>query len=389
MNKAEKNIGSISSCYGCGVCVSVCPQKIIDMKLSDEGFLNPVITEPQFCSNCGLCLKVCSFVADIPADNKKKQIAAYSGYSKDAEILRTSTSGGIGFEIGSLLIGNGYKAAAVRYNAPLQRAEHFIASTVDEFKASQGSKYLQSYTSDSFNSLNKKDKWVVFGTPCQIDSLRRMIRLRGWESNYVLVDFFCHGVPSYLLLHNYLQEQTRVESFDELPHVYFRDKSRGWHGNIMRLETKNKTKIHPIKRRNLFAELYYSCTCLNTACYSNCKYKPYSSSADIRIGDFWGKKYLKNNQGVSAMLALTDTGKGIISSINEKCVIHNEDLNEIINGQMKRTHKQSRFRSAILRSLKDGNVSLDSFMISLILTLVKTKKRIINLPNKIKTTFSL
>ncbi len=389
MNNTIKNIGYLSYCYGCGVCGSVCPQRIIEMKLSDEGFFQPVIMQPDSCSNCGLCLKVCSFVSDRPADDREKQICAFSGYSKDAGILQTSTSGGVGFEIGSMLTEKGYKACAVRYNAQLRRAEHFITSTTDEFRASQGSKYLQSYSTNAFNSLNKDDKWVVFGTPCQIDSLRRMIRIRGCESNYILVDFFCHGVPTYFLLYSYLHGQMKMEGFREFPHVYFRDKSRGWHGNTMRLQTKDKTKIHPMKDKNLFCELFYSCTCLNKACYSDCKYKSYNSSADIRIGDFWGKKYKKNEQGVSAMLALTNTGKEVISSISGKCVIRNVNLDEIINEQMKQTHKLSRFRSTILRSLKDENVSLSSFKVSVILNLVKTKKRLINLPNKIKNMISL
>ena len=53
-------------------------------------------------------------------------------------------------------------------------AEHYVASSLEELLQSKGSKYIQSYTVDGFRSINKNDKYLVVGTPCQIDSFRSL-----------------------------------------------------------------------------------------------------------------------------------------------------------------------------------------------------------------------
>lgn len=112
------------------------------------------------------------------------------------------SSGGAGFEIGKYLLGEGYKVCGVRYDAEKNRAEHYIATTVEELIPSAGSKYIQSYTVDGFKAINRKEKYLVTGTPCQIDSFRRYIKKFRCEDNFVLLDFFCHGVPSMLVWKN-------------------------------------------------------------------------------------------------------------------------------------------------------------------------------------------
>lgn len=106
------------------------------------------------------------------------------------------SSGGVGFEISKILLEQGYKICGVRYNPTLNRAEHYISVSKEELVQSAGSKYIQSYTVDGFRSIDRKEKYLVVGTPCQIDSFRRYIRKNHIEENFILMDFFCHGVPS-------------------------------------------------------------------------------------------------------------------------------------------------------------------------------------------------
>lgn len=125
------------------------------------------------------------------------------------------------------MIEQGYKACGVRYNPELRRAEHFIAETLEEFQPSVGSKYIPSFSAEAFSRINKKEKNFVTGTPCQIDSFRRMIRHFKVEDNFVLMDFFCHGVPSLLLWNKYLSE---VESrIGQSTFISWRNKTTGWH----------------------------------------------------------------------------------------------------------------------------------------------------------------
>ena len=73
-------------------------------------------------------------------------------------VRRKCSSGGAGFEIGKYLLGQGYKVCGVRFDADKNRAEHYIATTVEELIPSAGSKYIQSYTVDGFKAVNRKEK---------------------------------------------------------------------------------------------------------------------------------------------------------------------------------------------------------------------------------------
>ena len=55
----------IKCCKGCGLCVSVCPQK--NLKMSEgtnrSGHLYAVIADKDKCTGCGLCYLMCPDVA--------------------------------------------------------------------------------------------------------------------------------------------------------------------------------------------------------------------------------------------------------------------------------------------------------------------------------------
>ena len=183
------NISNIYSCYGCGVCAIACGKKIIKIHLNDDGFYQPYITDTSKCVECGLCREVCSYLHnDTALANSPK--GSFGAWSKETGVRRVSASGGVGFEIGRSLIEKGYKVVSVRYSIKNKRAEHYVANSVEEFLPSMGSKYIQSYTLEGFSAINRKEKYLVTGTPCQIDSFRRYIRKFKCEDNFVLMDFF-------------------------------------------------------------------------------------------------------------------------------------------------------------------------------------------------------
>ena len=57
------------SCTGCGSCKIICPHNAIEMKISSEGFLKPIIDNEK-CTNCSLCTKVCYKYYDLEEDKK-------------------------------------------------------------------------------------------------------------------------------------------------------------------------------------------------------------------------------------------------------------------------------------------------------------------------------
>ena len=316
------NNGINISCYGCGVCATACPRNALSLKKSTEGFWVPIVDE-NLCIECGICEKVCSFLYEevlSPSDSLQK-FEYRSVWNKDAKIRNVSTSGGAGYAIASSLSLLGYRLVGVKYDPERNIACHFVADDIRDFYASVNSKYLPSYTIDGFSDLMNGDKYAVFGTPCQIDSLRRWARLKKKESNFVFIDLFCHGVPSYLHWNAYLKYHLADD--EHLIKPIFRDKKNGWHRFTISLETDKKIKSRKLQSNDLFQNLFFGNYTLNLPCYT-CKFRKYMSAADIRMGDLWGSKYLKNEDGVTGILILTPTGKKILDSITPNCGVVEE-----------------------------------------------------------------
>ena len=247
------------------------------------------------------------------------------------------------------MIENGYKVCAVRYNPEFARAEHYIATTVEELIPSIGSKYIQSYTINGFKSINRKEKYLVTGTPCQIDSFRRYIQKFKIEGNFVLMDFFCHGVPSMLLWNKYLKDIGNKTG--KIINASWRNKLTGWHDSwAMTIDGESASINSRLSKGDSFYYFFLTNNCLNKSCYKKCKYKYDHSSADIRIGDLWGETYKSNEEGVSAVIAFTEKGQEILHNIN--CELVARPFTVVAEGQMKKTLREKWVRRWVLCGLK-------------------------------------
>lgn len=372
------NIHNIKDCYGCGVCATVCAKKIIEIKLNKNGFYEPRITDPDKCTNCGLCVEVCAFShKELALDKQDIQISSWAAWSNDERVQRKCSSGGIGYEIAKQLIEKDHKLCGCRYNPNNNRAEHYIATTPEEAIASIGSKYIQSYTVDGFRAINRKEKYLVTGTPCQIDSFRRYIKKFRVEENFVLLDFFCHCVPSMWAWNKYtkmVEKQT-----GKITYASWRNKFTGWHDSwTMALDGEKSNKKEDsnnynklIKERDtqfkswlskgdIFYNLFLGDYCCNPACAKDCKYKYDRSSADIRIGDLWGKTYTDNDKGVSALITFTPKGKEVVEQLKDVTLIEHP-FEVVAEGQMKRNvHKKPTY-GIVMRFLK-SSYGLDTIL---------------------------
>lgn len=328
-----KNVSFIKDCYGCGVCAIACPKKIIALELSVGGFYKPVISAGKSCVDCGICLDVCSFIQNEPSKaDGKFEIKSYASWSNDADVRNKCSSGGLGYELGVEAIRRGYAVCGVKYDIENERAEHYIATDEEALKWSRGSKYIPSYTVPGFNALNKKDNFLVIGTPCQVDSLRRYIQKFGCEDNYLLMDFYCHGVPSILLWKKYLKDYR--PKGERVVEVSWRNKEYGWHDSwVMNIKGESSCWFSRLSHGDLFFKYFLENRCLNKACYHQCKYKKEHSAADIRIGDLWGSKYKEDEQGVSAVLALSSKGEKWLTNL-KRVTIESQPLSIIQEEQM-------------------------------------------------------
>lgn len=367
------NITDIRDCYGCGVCATVCARNIIELRFNTNGFYEPYLTDKSKCTDCGLCLSICSYVNN-DLSLKSDVIKSYAAWSNDDKVRRRCSSGGIGFEIGRTLINQGYKVCGVRYNIDKNLAEHYIATSIEELIQSIGSKYIQSYTVEGFKAINRKEKYLVTGTPCQIDSFRRYIQKFHCEDNFVLLDFFCHGVPSMLMWQKYVAWAEK--QVGKLAYVSWRNKFTGWHDSwVMSIDGENtcdSMKWHEFRsslmmeektylssrlsQGDMFYHLFLSDSCLGKACYEHCKFKYASSSADIRIGDLWGNTYKENEDGVSAVVAFTEKGHKVLVQCN--CTFIKYPFEVVAEGQMETSPNVPPYSKDIWKILRNEKATI-------------------------------
>ena len=350
------NISHIHNCYGCGMCATVCRRKLIDIIQNADGFYEPFIKKHEECIDCGLCVEVCSYCHD-ELSVKNFPLYSYAAWSKDVNVRKKCSSGGISFEVGRYLLGQGYKVCGVRYNVDKNQAEHYIATTIEELIPSIGSKYIQSYTVNGFRQINRNEQYLVTGTPCQIDSFRRYVQKFHCEDNFILMDFFCHGVPSKLMWDKYVTWAEK--KVGKLTNVSWRNKQTGWHDSWnMAINGESKKTINSkLSQGDRFYNLFLGDFCTNPACLEKCKYKYDQSVADIRIGDMWGDTYKENEEGVSAIVIFTNRGVLALSNANIKMISH--PFNIVAEKQMKKRGHSSALSFYSWRLLNTG-ISINS-----------------------------
>ena len=362
MNVLDKS--AIRNCTSCGVCASICAKKAITMQLDGNGFYRPEI-DAVLCNDCGLCTTTCyKFDVDVKltGKNQLEEKKLYAAWAKDDEVIRETTSGGIGDILAHAIYRNGYKVVGVVYNIDKDRAEHRIANNEDDLIRFRGSKYIQSYTFDAFKEIVancRNEKYAVFGTPCQIYALSKMAEKRHARENFVLIDIYCHGCPSIHSWHKYLSEIKRRCGRTSFDSISFRSKKKGWGVYCVEAIGDNKTVYLSKRGKDQFYELFFSDYVLNDSCY-DCKFRSSLEYCDIRLGDFWGKKFIGNHKGVSAVTLCTNKGASLFGEISG--IDYQEfDIAEFLpnQGWNKEYHISKANRKAIMDILKTESANID------------------------------
>ena len=305
-------------CNGCSACSVVCPKQCIEMKYNKNGFLRPE-THTEKCINCNLCKGVCVY---NHAETRKLCTAElYSSYAKKDIIRRTTSSGGIGYLIASEAIKRNEIVCGAEFNYSSFLVEHNLYCDIKGIDKTKGSKYLQSNCTSAFSELNKmlkcdsEKRAVVFGTPCQIIGLKNVLESNGLRDRVLLVDFFCHGVPSIILWQKYLK-QLEKQGIDKntISKIVFRDKKYSWHEYYMHIYYETGEYVLG-RDKDAFLKLFSMGVLNQKECFS-CELRN-ESGADIRIGDFWGKRHIDSEEGYSMVIPLTDKGEKYFNLIQE------------------------------------------------------------------------
>jgi len=358
VSKCEYKITDM--CCGCGACSTVCKRGAITVLRNSEGFQHYHINQDS-CVQCGLCKTVCP-MNKVDSVDMKASMGLYSAKSNSSCVLKTSSSGGVAYELSKYFQESGAYVCGCIYDKDLNIAKHIVVEPgqADKLYLLQGSKYIQSVTQDVMTSIveiTKKTKMIFFGTPCQCAAVDKLCKKYKTRDNVYIVDLICHGVPSYYLWRKYLGDLNLQYSIGTNPEVSFRSNEGRW--NLRTIVVKGNGVTHSEKEhRDDFYAFFRRGLCDMSAC-SECPYRQ-SSSADVRIGDYWGQRYKTDKDGVSMIVAINERGKELTEILHKKdlCKIEEFPLEEYWKIQAPYNHNPSLSRQQLIEDLKDNKITL-------------------------------
>lgn len=348
-------------CCGCGACASVCTNNAVSVSRNSEGFEHYSI-DVEKCIKCGQCRSVCPMI-NIAAQDIGVSRALYSVKSNSAETLKKSSSGGIAYELSEILMKDGYAVCGCTYDTSSNLAKHIwlTPNEKDELYLFQGSKYIQSVSSEALSKIDfisEKNKIVFFGAPCQAAAADKLLRKKGIREQAVIIDLICHGVPSYHLWSKYLWELNKKYNLGSHPNVLFRYKEKSWRKRSIMINGSEYTYVNSETKDNFYPFFRHS-LCYMDSCY-DCPYRE-RSAADLRIGDYWGERFINDKDGVSMVIANTDAGNMLIDEIKSEkiCSVNKYDLKEYWTVQYPYNKKKPLISDELIDALKNKNISLD------------------------------
>lgn len=308
------------ACSGCGACTAVCEFGAVRLNMNTAGFFHAEIDDEK-CVHCGKCKKVCMRFTDEINGVSLYSAGLYAMQSADQNVLRNSASGGIAHELARMALGRKETVSGAAYIRKKNIVEHILVHDTKGLQKIDGSKYLQSNTMQAFRSIAERaqeardSRFCIFGLPCQIAGFRQAAEMLKIRDRVLLVELFCHGVPTYKLWEKEINRVSKKIGTRQFRKVRFRDKSVDWHNYCLMI--MNEDKVFRGKReRELFWQVYFESILLGDSCYQ-CRFRKEKSCADIRLGDYWGPKYQFNKEGVSAVYVCTPEGEKAVRDLIE------------------------------------------------------------------------
>lgn len=346
LNEEKNMLCDYDLCTGCQACRAVCPLDCISMKRDSQGFLYPKVDTSK-CVGCGKCRNACPVVNRVKDDLQIPD--CYIAFSRDNQIRKSSSSGGVYAEIARSVI----EKSGVVFGAAMNEKQQVFTvacGSMDKVEKTMGSKYVQADVGNSYKevaSYLKKGTYVLYsGTPCQIGGLYAYL---GCEyDNLITVDLICHGVPSPRAWTEYTEYLERKYK-SKIKNISFRCKDSGWRKYSLKVQFDDKSVFREDITKNIFLRAFISHLILRPSCYC-CSFKQVHRQADITLGDFWAANRVANlddDKGISVLLAHSAKGKKLVDLISKNLVIKSVGFQDAIKDNS--SYEQSAEPSAYLK----------------------------------------
>ena len=305
-----------TKCCGCGACVVACPQSCIRLVPDEEGFEYPVI-DLQACVDCGECLSVCGMQSPVAA---RKVEATYAGWHTSPTIRAKGTSGSVFSALAEAVFRSGGFVVGAAFAPDFKSVRHQIADSMPLVEPFLGSKYVQSETDGCFGEivkvLNTGQSVFYAGTPCQVASLRHLVKN---HRLLITCDIVCHGVPSPAVYKRYITELETHRGATIVKHA-FRDKTCGWNfPRILSIFNDGRTRWR-LPWTDLYSYGFYANVFLRPCCYV-CPFATADRVGDLTLADCWrlaaSHPQYDDNQGTSLVLENSEKGHELLRKASQ------------------------------------------------------------------------
>lgn len=353
-----------NKCTGCMACANICPQQCISFIQNNEGFGYPRVEEER-CIHCNKCNAHCP-VLKMPVIQNDRSFS-YAVINKNSAVRLKSSSGGVFSLLAEYVLQRSGIVFGAAFNEKWEVVHTCIKDTRELYKL-RGSKYVQSYIGNTYNSVKAfldAGKEVLFsGTPCQIGGLKAFLQRE--YSNLITVDLICHGVPSPLVWKKYVEVRSKDR---DISSIFFRSKNLSWERFLLEFEFQDSSKyLQPLDRdvylRGFLANLY-----LRRSCYE-CPFKGINRLSDFTLADFWGideiLPALNDHKGISLVFCHNLHAKTILNSLNAEVVKYDLSKEQVLkyNSAMIKSSALNTNREKFFLELTSNKYSIDRLIYS-------------------------
>jgi coenzyme F420 hydrogenase subunit beta len=308
-------------CTGCGLCESIAPVGSIQMRMSTEGYLRPVVLAPLPQQATETIADACPGVKLAHPPGTANQhpiwgpvISVHTGHALDPEVRRQGSSGGVISAIAIHLLESGkvdfVAQIAVGQSDPLANELQISRTRADVIRAA-GSRYAPSAPLQEIRKLlNTGQRFAFIGKPCDVAALRQYVKNSAAVQAQIpyMLAFMCAGVPSIKGTHEVIRKLGATKE----KVVAFRYRGDGWPGMARAVHDTGES-----------FEMDYNTswgTVLNKHLQFRCKICPDGTGefADLVCADAWygkdGYPDFEEREGRSLILTRTEAGSALLAA---------------------------------------------------------------------------